>query len=184
MEGIPLELKNHRVPTDAQTLASTATWPPSKLRSKQSTTRNGRARDMLKSLDADDQVETLLHEFRLPHVADQPACALSGRQKKLLSVATALRREPRLLCLDEPTAGVHPEVRHEIIGILKKFNERGVSLLVVEHDMHFIRNLCARCVVLDRGKLIADCPPEELEHNPAVVAAYLGKSVKKGKVAQ
>jgi len=139
---------------------------------------------MLKSLDADDQVETLLHEFRLPHVADQPACALSGGQKKLLSVATALRREPRLLCLDEPTAGVHPEVRHEIIGILKKFNERGVSLLVVEHDTLFIRNLCSRCVMLDRGRLIADCPPEELEHNPAVVAAYLGKSVKKGKVAQ
>ncbi len=105
-------------------------------------------------------------------------------QKKLLSVALALRGSPRLLCLDEPTAGVHPELRTEMVRILKQAAGEGTTLLVIEHDMLFIRQLCSRCIVLDRGHLIADCAPDELEHNGAVVEAYLGKAVQKGKTAR
>ncbi len=144
----------------------------------------GAPRHMLRRTGRDDRIDALLEMFRLAHVADLPASSLSGGQKKLLSVALALRGSPRLLCLDEPTAGVHPELRTEMVRILKQAAGEGTTLLVIEHDMLFIRQLCSRCIVLDRGHLIADCAPDELEHNGAVVEAYLGKAVQKGKTAR
>lgn len=138
---------------------------------------------IFKPFTFDREIPDLLEAFRLSHVADLPASALSGGQKKLLSVATALRSKPKLLCLDEPTAGVHPNLRADMVTLLKRYNAEGVALLVVEHDMLFIRELCQRCIVLDRGEIIADCPPEALEHDERVVEAYLGKAVEKGKVA-
>jgi branched-chain amino acid transport system ATP-binding protein len=115
-------------------------------------------------------------------VRHQPASSLSGGQKKLLSIALALRTRPKLLCLDEPTAGVHPQLRSRMVELLKAFSKQGVAMLVVEHDMHFIRELCGRCIVLDRGEIIADCAPRELTENERVVEAYLGKSVERQKV--
>jgi len=123
--------------------------------------------------DARD-VERLLGELALDHVRDLSAGSLSGGQKKLLSIALALRTNPRLICLDEPTAGVHPSLRQHMVQLLRKVNAQGVTLLIIEHDMHFIRELCDRCVVLDRGKVIADCSPAELTLNSGVVEAYLG----------
>ncbi|AOF92278.1 ATP-binding cassette domain-containing protein [Sinorhizobium sp. RAC02] len=129
-------------------------------------------------------IDALLEEFKLSHVADNAASALSGGQKKLLSVATALRANPKLLCLDEPTAGVHVSLRSELIGVLRRYVERGGACLVVEHDMLFIRELCTRCIVLDRGEIVVDCAPDQLEHHPRVVEAYLGKAVEKGGMAR
>lgn len=131
----------------------------------------------------DAEAEELIEQFALAPVAHQPASSLSGGQKKLLSIALALRTRPKLLCLDEPTAGVHPQLRSRMVELLKAFNKRGVAMLVVEHDMHFIRELCSRCIVLDRGEIIADCAPRELTENERVVEAYLGKSVAKQKVS-
>jgi branched-chain amino acid transport system ATP-binding protein len=131
----------------------------------------------------DDEVDELIAAFGLSHVAELPASALSGGQKKLLSVAIALRSQPKILCLDEPTAGVHPTLRTEMVRILRRYNAQGVAMLVVEHDMLFVRELCHRCVVLDRGEIIADCAPGELEEDGRVVEAYLGKAVAKGKLA-
>lgn len=129
-----------------------------------------------RSLGGGAAVDALLDELLLARVADQPASAISGGQKKLVSIACALANRPKVLCLDEPTAGVHPNLREGIVAMLKRANAEGVTLLIVEHDMAFVRNLCQRCVVLDRGALIADCPPAELADHPRVVEAYLGRA--------
>lgn len=123
-----------------------------------------------------DEVEAALKRFALETVADIPASALSGGQKKLLSMAVALQGKPRLLCLDEPTAGVHPNLRHRMVEILRDVAAKGVTILIVEHDMFFVRGICDRCVVLDAGTIIADCKPDTLTENQRVVEAYLGKA--------
>ena len=133
--------------------------------------------------DCDDDVNELIEEFSLGPVSHLPAGSLSGGQKKLLSIALALRTKPKLLCLDEPTAGVHPQLRGRMVVLLKALNKRGIAMLVVEHDMHFIRELCGRCIVLDRGEIVANCAPRELVENERVVEAYLGGSIDRPKVA-
>lgn len=120
------------------------------------------------------KAQRTIGEFKLEAVADLPASSLSGGQKKLLSVATALMCGPKLLCLDEPTAGVHPAQRRVLVDILKRCRDRGTAIIVVEHDMKFIADLCDRCVVIDRGEVIADCLPSELSKSDRVAEAYLG----------
>ena len=117
----------------------------------------------------------LLEQLLLTHVRDLPASALSGGQKKLLGIVCALMGDPRLLMLDEPTAGVHPNLRRDIVQALQKLNAQGMTLVIVEHDMHFIREVCTRCIVLDRGRIVASCRPDELASNEHVVRAYLGR---------
>jgi branched-chain amino acid transport system ATP-binding protein len=129
------------------------------------------------------EIDGLLHDLALSHVRHLPAASLSGGQKKLLSIALALRASPTMICLDEPTAGVHPNLRHHMVGLLRRINAAGITLLIVEHDMHFIRELCTRCVVMDRGAVIADCRPSELTSNEQVVEAYLGNARQKRAIA-
>jgi branched-chain amino acid transport system ATP-binding protein len=129
------------------------------------------------------EIDGLLQDLALSHVRHLPAASLSGGQKKLLSVALALRTSPQMICLDEPTAGVHPDLRHHMVGLLRRINAAGITLLIVEHDMHFIRELCSRCVVMDRGSVIADCRPSELTSNEQVVEAYLGNARQKRAMA-
>jgi len=126
--------------------------------------------------DARRRAGALLDELLLARVRDLPASALSGGQKKLLGIACALMRRPRLLMLDEPTAGVHPGLRGEIAAVLRRLRDEGMTLVVVEHDMAFVREVCTRCVVLDRGRVAADCRPDELAGHPRVLEAYLGQS--------
>jgi len=123
---------------------------------------------------ARDKAERLLHELLLTPVRDLPAAAISGGQKKLLGIVCALMAEPRMLLLDEPTAGVHPNLRRDIVAALQRLNAQGMTLVIVEHDMHFIRDVCTRCVVLDRGHIVASCRPDELSSNERVLQAYLG----------
>lgn len=122
-----------------------------------------------------DRANALLEELLLSKVKDLPAASLSGGQKKLLSIACSLMGAPKLLMLDEPTAGVHPNLRRDIVGTLQRLNQRGIAQMIVEHDMHFVREVCTRCIVLDRGSIVADCLPSELDSNPKVLEAYLGR---------
>lgn len=132
---------------------------------------------------ARERATALLDQLLLSHVRDLPASALSGGQKKLLGIVCALMGEPRLLMLDEPTAGVHPNLRNDIVQALRRLRDQGMTLVVVEHDMHFIRELCERCVVLDRGHIVASCRPDELASNERVLQAYLGGSNSSGGAA-
>ncbi|OXI64636.1 ABC transporter ATP-binding protein [Burkholderia sp. AU28863] len=131
-----------------------------------------------RALEADTRARAaaLLDELKLSGVAHLCAASISGGQKKLLGIACAMMTEPKLLLLDEPTAGVHPNLRGELIDELRRIRQQGVTLVVIEHDMHFIRELCDRCVVLDRGVTIANCRPAELERNRRVLDAYLGRA--------
>lgn len=127
--------------------------------------------------DCRTRAEHLLASLLLAHVAHLPASGISGGQKKLLGIVCALMAQPRLLMLDEPTAGVHPNLRGDIVGALRHLNAQGMTLVIVEHDMHFIREVCTRCIVLDQGHIVASCHPDELASNERVVQAYLGASV-------
>jgi branched-chain amino acid transport system ATP-binding protein len=116
----------------------------------------------------------LLEVMLLTRVQNLPAAALSGGQKKLLGIACALMGDPQVLMLDEPMAGVHPHLRQQLVETLKRLSAQGIALLVIEHDMHFIASLCQRCIVLDRGQIVASCRPDELANNQQVLEAYLG----------
>ncbi|MBC3474405.1 MULTISPECIES: ABC transporter ATP-binding protein [Pseudomonas] len=120
------------------------------------------------------KAERLIDELLLGRVRDLPASSLSGGQKKLLGIVCALMGEPELVLLDEPTAGVHPNLRRDLVAALKRLNGLGMTLVIVEHDMHFIRDVCSRCVVLDRGEIVASCTPDKLASNERVIQAYLG----------
>ena len=133
---------------------------------------SGRKAEQEDRTRASELLDTLL----LTKVKDLPAAALSGGQKKLLGIACALMVKPTLLMLDEPMAGVHPKLRQELVETLVNLSRQGISLLVIEHDMHFINTLCQRCIVLDRGQIVASCRPDELAQNQQVLDAYLGQS--------
>jgi branched-chain amino acid transport system ATP-binding protein len=117
----------------------------------------------------------LLEMLLLSKVRNLPAAALSGGQKKLLGIACALMGEPEILMLDEPMAGVHPQLRQELVATLQMLSQQGISLIIIEHDMHFIKSLCQRCIVLDRGHIVASCHPDDLSKNQDVLDAYLGR---------
>jgi ABC-type branched-subunit amino acid transport system ATPase component len=116
----------------------------------------------------------LLAEFNLADYADRPAGVLSYGQRKLLEFASVLMDEPSLVLLDEPTAGISPVMKETMGAHVRSRNEKGVTFLIVEHEMSFVMRLCDQIVVLDRGRPIACDTPEAVQEDPRVLDAYLG----------
>ena len=121
-----------------------------------------------------ESAEQLLEEFRLAPVADLLAGELSYGQRKLLEFAAVLMSSPRLVLLDEPTAGVNPVMIETMERHIRSRHAAGITFLIVEHDMTFVMRLCDPVIVLDACKRIFSGKPAEVQSNPLVLDAYLG----------
>jgi len=106
---------------------------------------------------------------------DQPAAELTVAGRKRLELARALATEPKLLLLDEVMAGLNPQEIVEIIGIIRKIRDGGVTILLIEHVMHAVMSLSEHIYVLSYGKIIAQGAPKDIVNNRDVVEAYLGR---------
>ena len=116
----------------------------------------------------------LLGFVGLVDLKDMPAGNLSYGQKKLLEFAYVLIAEPQVILLDEPAGGVNPTMINYLAERIRTLNQRGVTFLVVEHNMEFVMGLCDKVMVMHRGTRIAEGAPAEVRANPAVLDAYLG----------
>jgi ABC-type branched-subunit amino acid transport system ATPase component len=121
-----------------------------------------------------ERAGSLLEEFRLGHVADLLASELSYGQRKLLEFAAVLMSSPRLVLLDEPTAGVNPVLIETMERHIRERHASGITFLIVEHDMNFVMRLCDPVIVLDQGQEIFSGSPAQVQTNPLVLDAYLG----------
>jgi ABC-type branched-subunit amino acid transport system ATPase component len=118
--------------------------------------------------------QELLGFVGISHLSNAPAENLSYGQKKLLEFAMILIAAPEVVLLDEPAGGVNPTLAAQLNDRIKALNQRGVTFLIVEHNMQFVMSLCDKVAVMHRGSLLTEGAPEQVRANPAVLEAYLG----------
>lgn len=122
-------------------------------------------------------VERAMRELEFVGLADQwnnAAKNLSYGKQRLLEIARALATEPRFIILDEPAGGMNDHETQELINLIKAMRDRGITVLLIEHDMSLVMKVCEHLVVLEYGAVIAQGGPEEIKNNPRVIEAYLG----------
>ena len=107
----------------------------------------------------------------------EQAAALSYGHQRRLEIARALASKPSLLLLDEPAAGLNPSEAEELMDLIRKIRDRGVTVLLIEHHMRVVMGVSDRIAVLDYGHLIAEGTPDEIRSNTKVIEAYLGAEV-------
>ena len=127
------------------------------------------------TMEAKEYADMILEFVGLGSKKDHLAGSLSVIQKKRLEIARALSTKPKLLLLDECMAGLNGAEREAAIGLVKRINKRGISILAIEHVMPVVMGICERVLVLQYGQRIAEGTPEEITKDEKVIAAYLGE---------
>lgn len=116
----------------------------------------------------------LLERFGMTRFADHPAGSLAYGHQRRVEMMRAVATEPQILLLDEPVAGMNDVEAAELGTVFNELATSGIGLLLIEHNIRFVNQLCQKVYVLDSGAMIAQGTPQEVMHNPAVIAAYLG----------
>jgi lipopolysaccharide export system ATP-binding protein len=121
-------------------------------------------------------IEELLEEFNIGHLREQPAIGLSGGERRRVEIARALACEPRFMLLDEPFAGVDPISIIDIQKIIDHLRQRGIGILITEHNVRETLGICSRAYILAGGRVIAEGTAQDIVANPEVRQVYLGEN--------
>ncbi len=120
------------------------------------------------------RVEEIIDFMGLTDYADRKARNLPHGHQKILGVCIAMATQPKLLLLDEPLTGMHPEETAVMMSVVRKIRDSGITIVIVEHNMEAVMRLCDRIVVLNQGRKLVEGTPAEIARNPEVIEAYLG----------
>jgi lipopolysaccharide export system ATP-binding protein len=131
-----------------------------------------------KDLDKNDQaslLENLLYEFRISHIRDSMGFSLSGGERRRVEIARALARKPKFMLLDEPFAGVDPISIIDIKQIVNHLSQRGIGVLMTDHNVRDTLDICHRAAIMNNGQVIAEGSAEYISAHPEVRKVYLGE---------